>query len=449
MKKIILLLSAAILCLNCSTSNEEITPVVPKKTVSVVAVNDQINISENTAIILQNLLANDTLKDNTSITSIDATSSMGGTIQNNNDKTYTYTPAKNFTGTDSFEYTLCDLDQAASCSTAKVTITVTDKGNPTAQKDLVTVGMNTTTTISTLVANDLVVDDATISNIDNTGTKGSVKLHADGTVTYTPSNGFVGTDTFKYSLCDNDVPTASCSEATVIVTVVENISFSIPNSIKEYYSSVFFCKDKTILLQELKKVTTAKHTTHLSYGQRHQYLYKADQDPNNTKNVLLMYSGQSRYWEEYTSGTNSYMPQTFNTEHIYPQSKLTAAEAVSDLHHLRSCDDAVNSLRSNYSYTDGTGSYALKNNQWYPGDDWRGDVARMVLYLAIRYGESVEKVGTIDLFLKWNKEDPVSAFEIQRNNVIANAQGVRNPFIDNPYLATLLWDGQAAQNRWE
>lgn len=59
----------------------------------------------------------------------------------------------------------------------------------------------------------------------------------------------------------------------------------------------------------------------------------------------------------------------------------------------------------------------------------------------------------IDLFLKWNAEDPVSQLEDNRNTYHGNttntyAQGNRNPFIDNPYLATVIWGGPAAQNRW-
>jgi hypothetical protein len=59
----------------------------------------------------------------------------------------------------------------------------------------------------------------------------------------------------------------------------------------------------------------------------------------------------------------------------------------------------------------------------------------------------------IDLFLQWNADDPVSAMEDQRNTYLGNAnnfygQGNRNPFIDNPYLATRIWGGPAAQNRW-
>ena len=54
----------------------------------------------------------------------------------------------------------------------------------------------------------------------------------------------------------------------------------------------------------------------------------------------------------------------------------------------------------------------------------------------------------VDLFLSWNVEDPVSDFEKQRNPITEGIQGNRNPFIDNPYLATLIWDGLAAKDTW-
>ena len=59
----------------------------------------------------------------------------------------------------------------------------------------------------------------------------------------------------------------------------------------------------------------------------------------------------------------------------------------------------------------------------------------------------------IDLFLQWNVEDPVSDIEIARNEYHENnsnyaAQGNRNPFIDNPYLATRIWGGNSADDSW-
>lgn len=51
-------------------------------------------------------------------------------------------------------------------------------------------------------------------------------------------------------------------------------------------------------------------------------------------------------------------------------------------------------------------------------------------------------------FLDWNAQDPVSQYEINRNNTLNTLQGNRNPFIDNPYLATIIWNGPSAADTW-
>ena len=53
-----------------------------------------------------------------------------------------------------------------------------------------------------------------------------------------------------------------------------------------------------------------------------------------------------------------------------------------------------------------------------------------------------------DLLLEWNQDDPVSDFELTRNDVIYSYQGNRNPFIDNPFLANLIWNGPQAIDTW-
>ncbi len=450
MKKLILLFLVTILFFNCSSSGGDNSPPAPepKPNGVSIAVNDSFTTVEDVDLTVQNLLSNDTVLDNAKITSFDATSTNGGTIEDNRDGTYTYTPKAGFVGEDTFTYTICDSDTPPDCSTATVTITVTDEGNPTAVDDAINVLENSTKVISTLLENDATIDNAVLTSVDNTTTQGTVVLNTDGTVSYTPPTNYVGEDTFTYSICDDDLPDNSCASATVTITVFSAISFNIPSELVDYYSGVIFSEDPGLMFEELEAVTKAKHTTILSYGQRHQHLYNADADLNNTDNVILMYSGESRYWEEYTSGTNAYSPQTFNTEHVYPQSKLTSDDAVTDLHHLRSCDATINSDRSNFSFIDGTGTYKLEGNEWFPGDDWRGDIARMIMYLNIRYGETFDKVGDLNLFIAWNIADPVSTFEMQRNEVIYAAQGNRNPFIDNPYLATLIWGGSDAENKW-
>ena len=114
---------------------------------------------------------------------------------------------------------------------------------------------------------------------------------------------------------------------------------------------------------------------------------------------------------------------------------------------------------------DASGHSTNVTDGWYPGDEWKGDVARMIMYMYLRYGSQClpSNVGVgnpvsndadmIDLFLTWNAQDPVSLYEDNRNTYHGNtsnsdAQGNRNPFIDNPYLATVIWGGPLAQNRW-
>lgn len=226
------------------------------------------------------------------------------------------------------------------------------------------------------------------------------------------------------------------------------LGLDVPTELEMYYATITFSEDTEANYDALRELTVNSHGRILSYGSRHNFLYNADADLTKPENVILMYSSESRFGEEYTSSSNDYMPQTFNTEHVYPQSLLRKTDAVTDLHHLRSTDATVNTSRSNLPFVDGSGIYKRINNGWYPGDEWKGDVARMVLYLNVRYREKIDKVGTAELFLKWNVEDPVSDFEKQRNEVIYSAQGNRNPFIDNPYLATLIWGGDAAENKW-
>jgi endonuclease I len=221
-----------------------------------------------------------------------------------------------------------------------------------------------------------------------------------------------------------------------------------PAELQPYYSDVDFNLTGNDLYNDLATSTTTKHTTLLAYSQRHDYLYDADEDQNNTSNVILIYSGESRYELEYESSNNPYSPQTFNTEHVYPRSLLDDPNAEGDLHLLRVCDISINTNRGNDPFTSGTGSYASTGSAWYPGDDWKGDVARIIFYVNLRYNEPFTDVGMLSLFLDWNAQDPVSPFEDQRNSIISGVQGDRNPFIDNPYLATLIWGGATAENRW-
>jgi len=235
---------------------------------------------------------------------------------------------------------------------------------------------------------------------------------------------------------------------TVLLSFLGFSQITPPSELQTYYSGVDFSKTGNDLYTDLATTTIAKHTTFLDYSDRHDFLYDADADPNNTSNVVLIYSGESRPDNQWLSGLNPDSPQTYNTEHVYPRSLLDNSNAEADLHLLRVCDISVNSSRGNNPFTTGSGNYSSTGSAWYPGDDWRGDVARIIMYVNLRYNESFNDVGSLSLFLDWNAADPVSAIELNRNNHIESAQGNRNPFIDNPYLATLIWGGTTAENRW-
>ncbi|MCG8761356.1 endonuclease I [Tenacibaculum finnmarkense] len=453
MKRVLLLGFATLFLINCGGNTEDIIKPepIPVQADKIVAKDDAFKAIENTVIELPSFLSNDEYSSRGSITvTFDAKTTNNGSIEREREL-YTYTPAKNFSGTDTFTYTICSKDTPDICETATVSISVSDKGTPQAVDDIYNTGINSALIISSYLDNDMLIDGAKIESINTEASNATVVLNADGTISYTPLADFLGKDTFTYTICDND-PTNSCATATITVNVIKAIAFNIPAELAAYYSGVSFVNDTQSNYEALKDLLKRSHSNILKYTDRHKYLYNADEDLNNTANVVLMYTGESRDRREYTSGSNPHQTQTYNTEHIYPQSKLASANhAISrtDLHHLRACDDKVNTRRSNLPFIDGSGVAKKDNNAWYPGDQWKGDVARMVFYLNARYGETFDKVGSKELFLKWNKEDPVSDFEKQRNNTIAKVQGNRNPFIDNPYLVTLTWGGASASNTWK
>ena len=153
-------------------------------------------------------------------------------------------------------------------------------------------------------------------------------------------------------------------------------------------------------------------------------------------------------------------------EHVFPKSLANPTldtdepSAGTDAHNLRAVDRQMNSSRSNRPYIIGSGNARPISNGFYPGDEWIGDVARIIMYMYLRYetqcnpndvvwnSTHTSSIEIPDLLLQWNAQDPPNEFELVRNDIIEINQGNRNPFIDNPYLATLTWGGPVAQNNW-
>lgn len=242
-----------------------------------------------------------------------------------------------------------------------------------------------------------------------------------------------------------------------------------------YYNSIDFDLEGDALKAQLATLITDTHTTELVYTPDvWNALKQSDLDPENPENVLLIYGyddsdanvANDRTRDKDLSCHTSNCAGLWVREHVYPRSlgdpNLEFEGPGADAHHLRSIDNSMNNSRSNRPFADGSGNATtLTGGNFYPGDEWKGDVARMMMYMYVRYGTqclatevgmgstSYSNFGDMpNIFLEWNAEDPVSQYEMNRNGILQNMQGNRNPFIDNPYIATILWNGPDAEDSW-
>lgn len=243
-----------------------------------------------------------------------------------------------------------------------------------------------------------------------------------------------------------------------------------------YYNGFNWTLTGTNLKNALATKITNTHTNLLSYTPGIWNALKiVDLDPTNSNNVLLVYGWEDGSDADVTNDrtrgkdNNSGNNGDWNREHIFAQAlgqpALGQDGPGADAHMLRACDVQRNGARGNKLYASGSGNSGDVGANWYPGDEWKGDVARIIMYMYLHYGTqclptfvasgstAASDSNMVELLLQWNAQDPVSQYEDNRNTYLGNAsnsygQGNRNPFIDNPYLATVIWGGQTAQNRW-
>lgn len=207
----------------------------------------------------------------------------------------------------------------------------------------------------------------------------------------------------------------------------------------------------------------ARNHTRMSYAQVWDALKYTDEDPNNTSNVILIYTGRSQAKTFNSSGNNN--PDAWNREHTWPKSHGFPDEsdwAYTDIHHLRPEDASVNSTRGNKDFDNGGSSIGeapgnyTDSDSFEPRNTVKGDLARMMFYMDVRYnsndntgtenlvlvnntGTSGGNLGKICTLLAWHNQDPVSQEEINRHARIVSRQGNRNPFVDYPAWANQVW----------
>ncbi|NOX43306.1 MAG: tandem-95 repeat protein [Gammaproteobacteria bacterium] len=170
-----------------------------------VAVTDNYQTQVNVTLTTDNVFLNDSDADNDTlaVSAFSAISANAGQVQDNVNGTFTYTPPLNFTGIDTFGYTITD----GNGGNANTTVTITVNANiiPIANDDLVQSNPNTPTTFTNLLGNDITPPGKTLSVISvngNTEFGGTAILNTNNTVNYTPPSGFTGIDSFAYSISD-------------------------------------------------------------------------------------------------------------------------------------------------------------------------------------------------------------------------------------------------------
>ncbi|OHX63919.1 hypothetical protein NH26_20120 [Flammeovirga pacifica] len=266
-----------------------------------------------------------------------------------------------------------------------------------------------------------------------------------------------------------------------------------PEEEDEYYKSAEG-KEGYELKSTLSSITKRGHEW-ISYGDL-WVLYKTSDDKYQRSEIIWdMYSdipdpndptvpdGAQPGEYEYAMSTdqcgNSGSGEGFcyNREHVVPQSYFEKAmPMVSDAHHIVPVDAYVNTMRSNHPYGivetatwtsinkskrgNGTTASGYTGTVFEPIDEYKGDFARMYLYMAVRYEDeigswvqnSTQAAAILDgskdkvfkdwylkIMLDWHNSDPVSDKEIDRNEQVYLFQGNRNPFIDHPEFANEIW----------
>lgn len=244
-------------------------------------------------------------------------------------------------------------------------------------------------------------------------------------------------------------------EETVTVTLIATVTYSEVSETKEFLVKVL-AKSSTPVMEyyaeaegyvgqaledALRKIITETHTTKITYKNLNGYFDETDYDPNNPHIMLLFYTRLNA------------ADHGWNKEHVWPDSK-GGGTAENDLHHIRPTVSTVNSQRGNYTIgvvTSGrkeivysginTGNY-YGGGRFEPADEIKGDVARIIFYCATRYANldiTSSGVAILETLLEWNMMDAPDEYEINRNEAIYRIQGNRNPFIDNPEFANLIW----------
>ena len=240
----------------------------------------------------------------------------------------------------------------------------------------------------------------------------------------------------------------------------------------DYYVSITNETDGVALANAVSTLISSTHKHTLSYDELWDAYATTDCFPGTTK-IWDTYSEVLYNLGKDQAGTYSKEGDAYNREHTVPQSWFSKNMPMKgDAFHVLATDGYVNNRRSSYVYGEVSSATYTSNNGsllgssklsgysgtvFEPIDEYKGDIARGCMYMAIRYkdqlgswskGEAKKVFQSSypyltsyarDLFAKWSHLDPVSDKEVIRNEEIEKLQGNRNPFIDHPEWVDVIW----------
>ncbi len=291
-----------------------------------------------------------------------------------------------------------------------------------------------------------------LANKSKVASRNDISDFSDSTFTYTAN-----------SVANATAGTLSTDQETIfgIKDSGSSNDFDDFDDFNGYYTSAENLTGNT-LKTELNSIID-NHKT-VSYSTVWTALKTLDEDPDNSDNVILLYTQESRSKALQESNSSNNNVSYWNREHVWVQSHGdfgTSQGPGTDLHHLRPSDKSVNGLRDDLDFDDGgslvedTSDCYSDSDSWEPPDEVKGDIARMVFYMVVRYEgsdsyidlELVDYTGTSGAYLgklstlkEWHANDPVSNSEVIRNEkVYTDWQHNRNPFIDHPEWVEEIW----------
>ena len=194
----------------------------------------------------------------------------------------------------------------------------------------------------------------------------------------------------------------------------------------------------SILYKALQSLMVNAHSHETSYDETKDLFMYTDCQNGGGK-ISTFYSG-TEVGPEWISGG-----KVWNREHTWPDSKGDASgNGENDIIMLRPANASLNSSRGNAAYGESAGYYdpnSVSGGKY----NLHGDVARIMLYVYVRWGNTGSMWGSsgviesLDVLVDWMEEDPVDTWEMGRNDSVQSITGTRNVFVDYPELAFQLF----------